>query len=91
MEEGTVSSRQCCGSGMFVKEFKYFNHKNPKKWFLSSRKYDPGCSSRIRMLTFYPSRIPDPGVKKAPDPRSWIRIRNTASRKYVRAKVVYLA
>jgi hypothetical protein len=31
---------------------KYFN---PKKWFLSSRKYDPGS-------------IPDPGVKKAPDP-----------------------
>jgi len=26
--------------------------------------------SRIRMLTFYPSRIPDPGVKKAPDPGS---------------------
>ncbi len=23
-----------------IKEFKYFN---PKKWFLSSRKYDPGC------------------------------------------------
>ncbi len=36
--------------------------------FLSSRKYDPGCSSRIRILIFYPSRIPDPGVKKAPDP-----------------------
>jgi hypothetical protein len=67
---------QCCGSGMFIpdptffhpgselspsririKEFKYFI---PKKWFLSSKKYDPGCSSRIRMLTFYPSRIPDP-------------------------------
>ncbi len=29
--------------------FKYFN---PKQWFLSSRKYDPGCSSR--------HRIPDP-------------------------------
>jgi hypothetical protein len=44
----------------------------PKKWFLSSRKYDLGCSSgsRIRMLTFCPSRIPDPGVKKAPDPGS---------------------
>ncbi len=28
----------------------------------------PGSISRIRMLTFYPSRIPDPGVKKAPDP-----------------------
>jgi hypothetical protein len=26
--------------------------------------------SRIRMLTFYPSRIPGPGVKKAPDPGS---------------------
>jgi hypothetical protein len=44
--------------------------KKPKKWLLSSRKYDPSCSSRIRMLTFYPSRIPDPGLKKAPDPGS---------------------
>jgi hypothetical protein len=39
-----------------------------KKSFLSSRKYDPGCSFRIRILTFYPIRIPDPGRKKAPDP-----------------------
>jgi hypothetical protein len=41
-----------------IKEFKYFN---PKKWFLSSRKYDLGCSFRIpsRIRTFYPSRIPD--------------------------------
>jgi hypothetical protein len=29
-----------------IKEFKYFN---PKKWSLGSRKYDPGCSSRIRI------------------------------------------
>jgi hypothetical protein len=54
---------QCCGSGMYF---------NPKKWFRSSRKYDPGCSSRIQIpdpdLTFYPSRIPDLGVEKAPDP-----------------------
>ncbi len=55
------------GSQISIKEFKYFN---PKKWFLRSRKYNPGCSSRIRILTFYPSRIPDPGVKKAPDPGS---------------------
>jgi hypothetical protein len=48
-------------------EFKYFSSK---KWFLSSRKYDPVWSSRIRVLIFYPSRIPDPGVKKAPDPGS---------------------
>ncbi len=33
--------------------------------------------SRIRMLTLLPSRIPDPGVKKAPNPGS--RIRNTAA------------
>jgi hypothetical protein len=39
-----------------------------QKLFLSSRKYDLGCSSRI--LIFYPSRIPDPGVKKTPDPGS---------------------
>jgi hypothetical protein len=43
--------------------------------FLSSRKYDPGCSSRIRILIFYPSQIPDPGVKKGT--RSRIRIRKT--------------
>jgi hypothetical protein len=44
--------------GSASKNLSFFN---PKKWFLSSRKYDSGCSSRIR--------IPDPGVKKAPDPR----------------------
>jgi hypothetical protein len=74
------------GSRIRIKEFMYINPKKPKKWFLSSRKYDPGCSSLIRMLTFYPSWIRDPGVKKAPDPESrgqkgtgsWIRIRNTA-------------
>jgi hypothetical protein len=45
-----------------IKEFKYFN---PKKLFLSTRKYDPGCSSRVRILIFYPPQ--DPGVEKAPD------------------------
>jgi hypothetical protein len=66
-------------SRILVKEFKYFNPKKSKKWFFSSKKYDPGCSSRIRMLTFsHPgSRIPDVGVKKAPNPGSRIRIRNT--------------
>jgi hypothetical protein len=52
------------GSRIGIKEFKYFNPKN----CLSSRKYDPGCSSWI--LIFYPSPIPDPWVKKAPDPGS---------------------
>jgi hypothetical protein len=30
----------------------------------------PVCSSRIWILTFYASRIPELGVKKAPDPGS---------------------
>jgi hypothetical protein len=34
------------------------------------RDVHPGSGSRIRILTFYPSQIPDPGVKKAPDPGS---------------------
>ncbi len=60
-----------------IKELKYFN---PKKLFLSSRKYDPGYQSRIRI--FYPSRIQGskrlricntgPGI-------SWIRIRSKMS------------
>ncbi len=32
------------GSRTRIQEFKYIN---PKKWFLSSRKYDSSCSSRI--------------------------------------------
>jgi hypothetical protein len=58
-----------------IKEFKYFN---PKKWFLSSRKYDPGCSSRISDpdAEFLP--IPDPGSRGQKGTGSRIRIRNTA-------------
>ncbi len=55
-----------------IKEFKYFN---PEKWFLSSRKYDPGCSSWI--LDPFPDflPLPDPGSRiqwskrhRIPDP-----------------------
>jgi hypothetical protein len=63
-----------------IKEFKYFN---PKKGFLNSRKYDPGLSSRILILIFYPSRIqgskrhliPDPVTGSAiPQPdKVWVR------------------
>jgi hypothetical protein len=42
--------------------------------FLGSQKYDPGYTSWFRILILYPSRILDPGVKKAPDPESPIRI-----------------
>jgi hypothetical protein len=37
--------------------YKILSILTPKKWFLSSRIYDPGCASRIRILT----HIPDPG------------------------------
>jgi hypothetical protein len=78
-----LTFNQCCGSEIFhpgshikndsgsririhTKEYTYFK---PKQLFLSSRKYDTGCSSRIRILIF---THPDPGsrVKKAPDPGS---------------------
>jgi hypothetical protein len=55
------------GSRICIKELNYFN---PKKWFQSSRNYDPGCSSRIRILDFYPSRIPGSKRRRFPDPRS---------------------
>jgi hypothetical protein len=43
---------------------------SPKKIVSKPRKYDLGCSSRIWIRTFYPSRILDLGVTKAPDPES---------------------
>jgi hypothetical protein len=55
------------GSRIRIKELSILTPKKPKNGF--SKKYDPGFSSRIRMLTFYPSRIPDPGVRKTPDPQ----------------------
>ncbi len=73
------------GSRIRIKEFMYFN---PKKWFLSSQKYDPGFPPRIRIPYLDPdflpipdpdpvSQIPNPGVKKAPEP--WSRIPNPDS------------
>jgi hypothetical protein len=67
----------CLHLGSASKNLSILTQKKPKKWFLSSRKYDPGCSSRIPGCSsripdpnadFLP--IPDPGVKKAPDPGS---------------------
>jgi hypothetical protein len=65
--------------GSSSKNLSIFTPKKAKMWFLSSKKYDPGFSSRIPDpdADILPSRIPDPGVKKAPNPGSRIRIRNT--------------
>ena len=56
--------------GSASKNLSILTPKKTKKWFPSSRKYDPGCSSRIQMLTFYPSWPSVPEVKKALDPGS---------------------
>ncbi len=55
-----------------LKEFKYFNPKKAKKWFLSSKNYDPGCSSWIPdpNADFLPSRIPGTKRHPIPDPGS---------------------
>jgi hypothetical protein len=55
----------------FLIHIKEFRHFSPKKLFLSTRKYDLGCLSEIRIPDPNPEflSIPDPGVKKAPDPQ----------------------
>jgi hypothetical protein len=57
-----------------IKELKYFN---PKKWFIISRKYDPGCFSRIRIPDPDFLLIPDPGSGGQRGTGSRIRMRNT--------------
>ncbi len=68
-----IQGRKDSGSGSASKNLSIFN---PKKLFLSSQKYNPGCSSRIRILIFFIhpwSWIQ--GVKKGPGSR----IRNTCT------------
>ncbi len=58
--------------GSSSKNLSILTPKKANKWFLSSKKYDPGCSSRIRMLTFsHPgSRIQGSKRHQIPDPGS---------------------
>ncbi len=53
--------------GSSSKNLSTLTPKKAKKWFLISKKYYPGCSSRIPDpdADFLPSRIPDP------DPQHW--------------------
>jgi hypothetical protein len=56
------------GSRICSKEFQYFNQKNGFSALRNLiRVFHPGCGSRIRILTFYPSRI------LILYPRSWIQ------------------
>jgi hypothetical protein len=71
---------QYFGSGMFIPDPNYFHpgskrfripvsgSKNIIIFFLSFRKYDAGCSSRIRIQIFYSSRIPGSKRHRIPDP-----------------------
>ncbi len=67
-----IQGQKDMGSRIRIKEVKFFQLK---KLFLSSRKYDPGCSSRIldMDLDFLP--LPDPGSRGHKGTGS--RIRNT--------------
>jgi hypothetical protein len=58
-----------------IKEFEVRVFLTRKNVTERSEIHDPGCSSRIPdpYLDFYPSRIRDQGVKKAPDSGSRIR------------------
>jgi hypothetical protein len=61
-----------------IKEFKYFE---PKKMFPSFRKYDLVCSSQIRILIFYPSRIPESKRHRIPDPQHWLELKDLERKK----------
>jgi hypothetical protein len=69
------------GSSSSSKNLSILTPKKAKKWFLSSKKYDPGCS-RIPDpdADFLPSQIPDTGSRGQkstqsripdPDPQHW--------------------
>ncbi len=76
---------QCCGSGLIIPD-----PFNPKKWFLSSRKYDPG----LFISDPYPDPDPDfcpsriRGAKPQKGTGSRIRIRNTANFHYIHLQYV---
>jgi hypothetical protein len=70
-----IPNPNCLHPGSSSKNLSILTPKKAKKWFLSSKKYDPGCSSRIRMLTFSHH---DPGSRGQKSTQSRIRIRNTA-------------
>jgi hypothetical protein len=68
--ESELSPSRIPDPGSSSKNLSILTPKKAKKWFLSSKKYDPGCSSRIPDpdADFLLSRIPDPGVKRYPIP-----------------------
>ncbi len=82
---------QCCRSGSeffhpgsrVKKVLDFWSGFSPKWLFLSSRKYDPGQSSRIRILIFYPSRIQGSKSHRItePDPQHWCNFKSNIRRR----------
>ena len=73
----SIPDPNCLHPGSSSKNLSILTHKKAKKWFLSSKKYDPGCSSRIPDPDYDCLPIPDPGSRGQKGTRSRIRIRNT--------------
>jgi hypothetical protein len=60
-----------------------FNYFNPKKWFLSSRKYDSGCLSHdpdpgSLFFTRPGPRVQESKRHQIPDPQHWISIKKAS-------------
>ncbi len=76
----TLKTPVCCGSGIFypwsrirlysIPDPNFFHPGSTSKNLSSSRKYDLGCSSQVRILIFYQSRIPGSKRHRIPDPGS---------------------
>ncbi len=68
----SIPDPNCLHPGSASKNLSILAPKKPKKWFLSSRKYDPGCSSRIPNPDADFLLIPDPGSRGQKGTRSRI-------------------
>jgi hypothetical protein len=68
----SIPDPNCLHPGSSSKNLNFSTPKKAKKWFLSSKKYDPGCSSRIPDpdADFLPSRIQGSKRHPIPDPGS---------------------
>jgi hypothetical protein len=66
---------QCCGSGMFIPDPNFFHPGSASKnWFLSPRKYNSDCSSRIRILFLSGNKRKRFSVKISPYHHSSVNI-----------------
>jgi hypothetical protein len=75
----SIPDPNCLHPGSSSKNLSILTPKKQKKWFLSSKKYVPGCSSRIPDpdADFLPSRIQGSKRHPIPDPNPQHWIQNT--------------